>query len=362
MFYLFVVALVTLAGGFVLVLTQRIHGHWSLDTAFGVQNHHTAPTPRVGGVAVIVGALVGWCLADVSVRAILEPILWASLPAFVFGLAEDLSKNIGVLPRLLATMFSGIVFWSLTGIAMQHTGVPPVDWVLGFSPFAVVFTAFAVGGVANSVNIIDGFNGLASGAVIIMLAALGGLACQVGDFPFALTCATLIACILGFMALNWPFGKIFLGDGGAYLLGFLLACLAVLLPMRNPGVSGLATLVVCFYPVLEVMLSVLRRRRREGHHPGQPDKVHLHHLLHRRLVCQCVPGLSPALKNGLTSPLCWVFVAFPAIWVQFFYGHKGLLVVGLLIVWVGYSIIYYRLSQFRWGLVFFKSGFSFVLH
>ena len=313
-----------------------------------MQNHHTEPTPRIGGVAIVLGLVAAWLLAAPAVRAILGPMLLAGIPAFAFGLAEDITKKVGVLPRLLATMFSGALAWYLTGVAMQHTDVPPLDWLLHFIPVAVVFTAFAVGGVANAVNIIDGFNGLAAGAVAIMLGAMGVIALNVGDAPLATVCLAVAVSTLGFGAVNWPLGKIFLGDGGAYLLGFLLAWVAVLLPMRNPEVNAWATILVCAYPVLEVGFSVRRRHNREGHHPGQPDKVHLHHLIHRRVVCHAFPHISAALQNGFTSPLCWLFVALPAAWAVVFAQNTPMLIIAVGALIFGYSAVYARLSQFRW--------------
>jgi len=112
-------------------------------------------------------------------------------------------------------MLSGVLAWYLTGVAMRNTGVAWMDWVLALTPVAVLFTAFAVGGVANAVNIIDGFNGLATGAVVIMLGAMGLIALNVGDAPLAAVCFVLAAGAVGFGAVNWPYGNIFLGDGGA---------------------------------------------------------------------------------------------------------------------------------------------------
>jgi UDP-N-acetylmuramyl pentapeptide phosphotransferase/UDP-N-acetylglucosamine-1-phosphate transferase len=152
----------TLLVALALVLTRHWHGRFSLDTAFGVQHHHTEPTPRIGGVAVLCGLTSAWLLASPDLRLILNPMLLAGIPAFVFGLLEDITKKISVRSRLLATMGSGVLAWYFTGVAMQDTGVPALDWLLGFTPMAVLFTAFAVGGVANAINIIDGFNGLAS--------------------------------------------------------------------------------------------------------------------------------------------------------------------------------------------------------
>ena len=339
---------ITLLASLALVATQHWHGRFSLDNAFGVQNHHTEPTPRIGGVAIALGLVAAWAQAAPDVRSILGPMLLAGIPAFAFGLLEDLTKKVGVAARLLATMFSGVLAWYLTGVAMQNTGVPPLDWLLAYLPVAVLFTAFAVGGVANAINIIDGFNGLSSGAVAIMLAAMGTIALNVGDAPLATVCFTAAACALGFGAVNWPLGKIFLDDGGAYLLGFVLAWVAVLLPMRNTEINAWATILVCAYPVLEVGFSVRRRRNREGHHPGQPDKVHLHHLVHRRIVCQLFPRLSKPLKNGLTSPLCWLFAALPALWAVTFANNTAMLALALGGIVFGYAAVYARLTQFRW--------------
>jgi UDP-N-acetylmuramyl pentapeptide phosphotransferase/UDP-N-acetylglucosamine-1-phosphate transferase len=331
-----------------LVITQHWHGRFSHDNSFGVQNHHTEPTPRVGGIAILLGLVCAWLLASKDVRTLLGPMLLAGVPAFVFGLLEDVTKKVSVLSRLLATMASGVLAWYLTGIAMQHTGINAFDWALGFLPLAVLFTAFAVGGLANAINIIDGFNGLAVGSVAIMLGAIGLIAWGLGDHTLALVCMLVACCALGFAVVNWPFGHIFLGDGGAYLLGFLLAWLAVLLPMRHLEVNAFATLLVCAYPVLEVMFSVRRRRKRQGHHPGQADKAHLHHFVHRRIICKLFPHMSTRLKNGLTSPICWLLTALPCAWAVVFAQNTAMLATGFALATLTYAAVYARLTQFRW--------------
>lgn len=340
----------TMLAAVFLVLSKDWHGHFSMDGTSGVQKHHVNPTPRIGGVAVMCGLLAVWLLAAEPVKQLLGPMLIAGLPAFAAGLVEDVTKKVGVLPRLLATMFSGAVAWYITGVAMRNTGVDVLDQLLAFTPVAVLFTAFAVGGVANAVNIIDGFNGLASGSMAIMLAAMGLIGLHVGDLPAAAVCFSVAIVALGFGAVNWPLGKIFLGDGGAYLLGFLLAWLAVLLPMRNPAITAWATMLVCAYPVLEVAFSVQRRRKREGHHPGQPDKAHLHHFIHRRVVNKIFSEQRAELRNGLTSPFCWLYAALPSGWAVMFAKSPAMLAFGMVIAVVTYASVYARLTQFRWRL------------
>jgi UDP-N-acetylmuramyl pentapeptide phosphotransferase/UDP-N-acetylglucosamine-1-phosphate transferase len=339
---------VTLLASLALLLTKRWHGRFSMDGVAGVQKMHTQPTPRIGGVAIAMGLLAVYQQSNIDVQALLGPMLLAGTPAFAVGLLEDITKKVGVLARLLATMVSGVLAWFMSGVAMQDTGVTPLDLMLSFTPVAVLFTAFAVAGIANAVNIIDGFNGLASGTVAIMLGAMGLIALQLNDTAVATLCFAIAAVALGFGAINWPFGKLFLGDGGAYLLGFLAGWVAILLPMRHPQINAWATLLVCAYPVLEVMFSVLRRHKREGQHPGQPDKAHLHHFIHRRLVQKLARHASAPLRNGMTSPFCWLYAALPASWAVLFAQNTPMLMLGLALAIFVYSAVYARLTQFGW--------------
>ena len=116
------------------------------------------------------------------------------------------------------------------------------------------------------------------------------------------------ALVLGFFVVNFPFGKIFLGDGGAYFAGFLLAALGVLLPMRNPEVSAWTAILICAYPVIETLASMRRKARRDGHSVGQPDRVHFHMLAHRRYARRIVraprAGRTCATRRRASSPGC----------------------------------------------------------
>jgi UDP-N-acetylmuramyl pentapeptide phosphotransferase/UDP-N-acetylglucosamine-1-phosphate transferase len=109
----------------------------------------------------------------------------SSLPAFLIGAIEDLFKRDRVRERMIATFASGILAWWLTGISLTRIDIPFVDALLAATPISVLFTAFALSGVANAINIIDGFNGLASGTVLLCLSALGLIAFQAADAEMA---------------------------------------------------------------------------------------------------------------------------------------------------------------------------------
>lgn len=344
--------LASLISCLLLVWTKRWHGALTLDSTDGVQKFHTAPTPRIGGLGLLIGLIVTWYKLpnQNEISKLLAIMLIAGMPAFLFGTAEDLTKRVGVRERLLATMASGVLAWWITGISITRVDVWGVDALLVWIPLSVAFTSFAVGGIANAINIIDGFNGLASGTLIICYGAMGLIAYQAGDSNLTQISLVLVCVTSGFLLVNFPLGKIFLGDGGAYLMGFLLAWMAVLLLARNPTVSAWAPLLACGYPLLEVMFSIWRKHCREGHHPGQPDKVHLHMLMFRRVSRLYSRNFPPTIQNGLTSTTLWPFSLVCAALAAFFYNSTIMLAASFLFVGLCYHTIYVRLTQFKWSL------------
>ena len=334
-----------------LVLTKSWHGHLTLDGTDGVQKFHTAPTPRIGGLGLLLGLCAAWYSLPHSsaVDDLLGHMLLAGLPAFLFGTAEDLTKRVGVRERLLATMASGVLGWWITDLSLTRINVWGLDELLVWLPLSVAFTAFAVGGVANAINIIDGFNGLASGTLIICYGALGLIAYQAGDSDVMQLCLVLACVTAGFLLVNFPFGKIFLGDGGAYLMGFLLAWVAVLLLARNPTVSAWAPLLACGYPILEVLFSVWRRVDR-ALHPGHPDRLHLHSLVKSRMSRKQLGHWPPVLRNASVSPLMWLYALVPASLAVWFASSTGWLIGSFMLSAGLYSVFYSKLIYFGWKI------------
>jgi UDP-N-acetylmuramyl pentapeptide phosphotransferase/UDP-N-acetylglucosamine-1-phosphate transferase len=350
-------------GGFVsfvvsvlIVLTKNWHGHLSIDTHVGIQKVHTCPTPRIGGVAVAAGAGAAFLYASYGApwfgnqgyfHGMLWPLLLASTSAFAFGLLEDITKEVGVTVRLLATMASGFVGWALTGLAITDVNVPGIDWLLTIPAISVLFTAFAVGGVANAINIVDGFNGLAAGTVLVILSGFAVIAVQVNDLEIVRLCGLFGAITLGFMLVNWPLGKLFLGDGGAYFLGFVLAWLAVQLLARHAELSAWAPMLVCGYPLLEVGFSIYRRRKRNVH-AGHPDRLHLHSLVKRRVVRRLLPQASNLTRNSITGAVMWGAAVLPAALASQWPTNTSNLALCFVFCAFVYSALYARITQFVW--------------
>ena len=329
------------------VLTKPWHGAFSMDTTHGIQKFHTAPTPRIGGIPIVLALVIAWGKSSFEIQTLLAPILFAGMPAFLFGIAEDLTKQIGVVQRLLATMASGLLAWWITDYSLSRLDIWGVDLLMQFTLFSVMFTAFAVGGVANAINIIDGFNGYASLTCTIAFIGFALIAFQVGDQNLAFVSLILAAAVFGFFWVNWPFGKLFLGDGGAYLLGFSLAWIAVLLIERNPSVSAFSALVICILPITEVLFSIFRRKVRNDH-PGKPDSLHFHSLFQRRYVRKWFVKWHSLARNSLVGILMGLMSLVSAFMANLIYDKTLYCVIISLLFVLGYVAVFARMVRHHW--------------
>ncbi len=277
-------------------------------------------------------------------------LIGCALPAFVAGLAEDLTKTQSPRRRLFFTVVSaGLAAWGL-GAIIHRTDIPGIDWLVTFSIPAVLLTLFAVAGVANSINIIDGFNGLASMCVVLMLTAIAYVAFQAHDHVVALSALAGLGAVMGFFVWNFPAGLIFLGDGGAYFLGFYVAELAVLLVHRNPEVSPLCPLLMCIYPIFETVFSMYRRKFIRGRPVGMPDGVHLHSLVYRRLMRWAVGDRTAKVltrRNSMTAPYLWLLSMMSIAPAMVFWSNSAVL-GALIILFAGtYVFLYASIVRFR---------------
>ena len=331
---------VTLVGTILIAATRRWHLRISFDPLYGVQKVHRRMASRIGGIAVFVGTAAAAAASPESVRALLFPVLVSALFATSAGVVEDLRKKDWIVFRFAAAAFSGLVFCALTGYTITRVEIDFIDYLLMSPLIAVAFTTLALTGVTNAINIVDGFNGLASGTTVILLAAFTVVSFTVGDHDMALFCTIGIGVALGFMLVNFPYGYVFLGDGGAYFLGFVLACAAVMVPVRNPDISPWISTLVLAYPVTETLVSILRRIR-NGMKPYRPDQHHLHMLVHRRFANPIAKALAnDALANPVTGALMWALPMTSLILVTLVPYDRNALLIALASSILIYALLY----------------------
>lgn len=268
----------------VLLLAQRWHIGLTGDVA-GSSTHkiHSGTVPRVGGAAVYAAGLTGLALMSRNLSDVTAKVVWmmwgCMTIVFVAGLVEDLTRAVPAAVRYVAALAAAALF-SLAhdSYGISSIGISPFDLPLNSTVVRVAFFAFAVASVSHAFNLIDGQNGLCGGVSLLVFLALGITAQRTGQDTMAALSYTMAAANLGFLVFNFPFGKLFLGDGGAYFNGAIAALITVFVVQGSSSVSPWFAILILVYPVWETLFSMIRRARaRQPFH--QADSEHLHHLV-----------------------------------------------------------------------------------
>lgn len=319
----------------IIVLSSRLHFFVDSATSDKPQRFHTDNTSRAGGLGIFV-ACVCACIIFFGFDKPILGLLFGSFIIFSSGLAEDFSSALSPKIRLLLQCFGAFL-----ACYTMHTYIS--DLSLGFHfPYVagMLFSIFALVGVTNATNIIDGFNGLASGVCLLIFIAIAIVAYQVRDWDIFQIAVLTTAAILGFFVLNFPYGKIFLGDGGAYFLGFLAGFLLVSLTQNaSNGVSAWFGLSLMVYPVWEVLFSIFRRKRQKAH-AMQPDSLHLHTLIFAHLSKRKV-----AFANAKTSLLIIACIT-PFMLASILCYQHTLALIALSLSFIVIYTIAYRVCRF----------------
>ena len=279
-----------------------------------VQASHEAPVARIGGVAVMTA------LVCAALLFLLTPNSWphypllllSTLPVFMIGLSEDLGYFASPRARLLAAALSGAVFVGLFGQWLPRTDIPGLDLAMQWAPFGIAFSIFLAVGVSHAFNLIDGLNGLAgltAGGAALSLAAISH---QTGLTEHRDVLLVLSSAIAGFLVFNFPFGKIFLGDAGAYMIGHILVWMAISILFTAPNVTPFAILLIFFWPVADTLLAIMRRVYL-GKIISHPDRLHFHQLVMRGIEIAVLGRKRRRIANPLATTLTLPFALAPML-------------------------------------------------
>ena len=263
---------------------------------------HTIPTPRMGGLAMLCGFLTAMLFA--SRLDFLQGVFRQNHQAWIvmvgailiclLGIADDvwdLDWMLKLAGQLLIAVF---VAWG----GLQIIALPIGSLVTASPTISIAITALLIVVSINAVNFVDGLDGLAAGIV-----AIGGIAFGIYSYILARTSpsyasmATLldiamVGICVGFLLHNWHPAKLFMGDSGSMLLGYLITCASIVMTGRlDPATVNtsiylpafmpiLLPVLVLFLPVLDMMMAIVRRLRK-GQSPMHPDRMHLHHRMLR---------------------------------------------------------------------------------
>ena len=315
----------------VILATKSYHLKFTAKGHSGAarQSAHRTPTPRIGGIAIFSGFIAGSAMLPSDVAAYAVPLLLSCIAVFVGGLGEDIGRDVSPKTRLILSFISALCAIAIFRAWIGPLGSPYLNWITSTLFGATVFTVLISGGVAHATNLIDGLNGLAMGVCMLIAGGLAFLAQAVGDTVILNISILLMCSILGLYVFNFPFGKIFLGDAGAYTLGHVLIWLSILLVARNPEISPYAILLIFFWPIMDMLFAIFRRVvKREP--IGSPDRLHFHQLMMRGLGLTYFTRQQRNVTNPLATALVLPMTAIPIVAAQFLWHDIGQSAVALL--------------------------------
>lgn len=276
-----------------------------------IQSSHCGEPIRFGGVAILSGLVLGTILLMMNTDAhLFSLLLLSALPVVIAGLAEDMGHRVSPRERLIAAMFSALAAIAMLNIWVARVDLQGFDFVLSYSVVAIAVTILFSGGFCHAVNLIDGMNGYATISVISSATGIAVLAGQSGQTAIASFATLLIVCLSGFLVINWPNARMFLGDAGAYGVGHLLVWLSIMLAWKSEGVAIPALALVLFWPIADIFHTIYRRVLARKS-PFQPDKMHLHHKV-RRALDMAIFGYNQRVKsNPMTIVVLLPFMVMP---------------------------------------------------
>lgn len=284
-----------------------------------VQASHLRATPRLGGIGIVAALFVSLLVSSNATAVHYLVILAASGLLGVVSLLEDVGRPMSPRVRLIAAAISALVGILLSGYVIARTDEIVTTALLeAIWPVSALLTVFIVSGLSNAFNLIDGMNGLCSSATIISAGALGIIAQNAGLDGHADVLLLMCMAVFGFMIFNFPRGHLFLGDMGAYLIGFVIAWAGISIIVEAPEVSPWAILLCVFWPVADTALAIYRRRLKNMA-ADQPDRLHFHQLLMRAIEINWLSRRMRYVANPLTTILIVPLMAAPALIGVVFY-------------------------------------------
>jgi UDP-N-acetylmuramyl pentapeptide phosphotransferase/UDP-N-acetylglucosamine-1-phosphate transferase len=338
--------------GILMPLTINARG-WGHDEPHGVQKLHVVATSRLGGIVIVVA-----CAATLAVLLAYGrghgppelPLVLAAVPVVLFGLAEDLTRRVRPRYRMAAAVVSAMLASAYSGGIVPRLDLPLVDELLQNLWFVLPLTWFMVAGACNAVNLIDGAHGLAGGTALIMFGGIALAAGWSGDAATLNEALVVMGALVGFLAWNYPRGRIFLGDAGAYFIGFMYAELSIQLIARNSGISAWYVIMLAGYPIVDTLFAMYRRGVVRRVPLMEPDALHLHSLVFRRVVMPIErrqTRWSLRRANARVAPRLWLHSALCFVLAALFHDNTPALWVCLVVYTAFYVSQYRALVRFR---------------
>ena len=292
----------------------------NINKYVGDQRAHSQETSRFGGVIIFLGFLLFITISRIFYETkylFLEAMVLSSLPIILITIKEDLYQNTSFYIRLIASGLAAFAFLVTTQIALPQIEVFLLSDIVHYTPLtSKIFFVICLITLINGMNFIDGLNGLMSFTALVQLGALILVANNQADYEVISLALIPFGLIIIFLVFNFPKGKLFAGDVGAYFMGFYIGIVAIYFFGRHESLSSWIAVAILFYPCMEVIFSFFRKKYFDSTSPFLPDKYHLHSKMYYLLRNV---NLTSLRANNLATVFLFIIWGLPLFISQFFY-------------------------------------------
>tara|TARA_Y100000992_G_scaffold302703_1_gene278602 strand:- start:3025 stop:4074 length:1050 start_codon:yes stop_codon:yes gene_type:complete len=323
-------------------LNKRFQNNWLTNVRISPQTFHKKTTSRLGGIAIFFPLLITAYILDGDENYdFLRSALICCIPVLFVGLCDDLNIELRPIYRLVMLLPTPILFFYILEIKVESVGIPLFDSFLEIEIIGILFLIFSLVGIINAFNIIDGFNGLLLTYCLSILVALILTYESDSSVDWLTFMVALFFSTFAVFIFNFPFGKLFLGDAGAYLLGALIPVGLIEYTFDN-DYSPWFVLAMLIYPVSEVIISVVRKVFFRKMSALQPDGLHFHMLVYKK-ISKKVGFKKIRLRHFVVTLFIFSF-NFPFLYAANLFKSDTFLLI-LLCMWylVLYTMIYFMM-------------------
>lgn len=303
------------------------------------QRFHANEVPRIGGILIYLFLCIIFWMEKTN-EVLLFNILLSSSLIIIVGFIEDFYHCIKPSIRIITMIVCTLIFIKISNINLPIVDIPVLSFFLENELFKIVFFTFSTLVIMNGTNLIDGMNGLAPFTIISQLIALLFLSIFYGDIDFQKMILLIIFPLLIFSIFNFPFGKIFLGDAGAYFFGFINSCLIITFFGKHNDVNSLLAVFILIYPSVELLFSFIRKKI-NGINPFTADNNHLHSIICIHFQKK-INNLN--ISNNLSTLILVLFWIYP-LFIFFVFQSASLILFYILIFNFLYIFLYYFLFK-----------------
>lgn len=296
----------------VFIKLAKYIGKGYIERYSAVQKIHESQVSRLAGLGAVLSLFLFYAFLGWNNSAMMPKVLIYFLPVLIATIPEDLHITTSPMYRLIAMAVSAILFFTQVEITLPEIDIPLLQPILTSPGALPLFYIIATMLLMNGCNFIDGTNGLLLSSAIISFASLGVIVVQddVFNTDILMVIIPTLLVLLTTMAFNYPFGKLFLGDIGAYWIGWSLAITIIWVYGSHPDLVTWSAPLLIFYPIMEVIFSFVRKIYQKKS-PFKPDRKHLHLKLYFLLQKSLQSKRKTA--NNLTMPCLAFFWLIPPL-------------------------------------------------